>query len=120
MIRYDLPRPPSTNNLFLNLKSGGRTKSKQYREWVTEASGDILLQGRKSIKGQVVIAIAVNKPDNRRRDISNFIKATEDLLVDMGVIEDDSLVQRISIQWVSGQPFECSVIVQPYIQELAA
>ena len=35
----------------------------------------------------------------KRRDLSNLLKALEDILVTHGVVEDDSLVQKIVIAW---------------------
>lgn len=118
MIRYELPYPPSTNNLFFNT-GHGRAKTDGYKAWREAAGYAIIEQGRKRQPGPVSLALALVRPDKRKRDLSNSIKSVEDLLVQLGVIEDDSLVQRISIQWVSaGAP--CTVIVQTAEQELAA
>ncbi len=113
MLRYELPYPPTTNNLFTNAVKG-RVKSLRYRKWLTVAGQNIMAQGRRRINGQVSLSIAVTKPDNRKRDLSNLIKAVEDMLVSMAVIEDDSLIQRISIQWDAGLQAECVVLVQKY------
>lgn len=65
----------------------------------------------KRVPGFVGIKIQCVKPDRRRRDISNLIKAAEDLLVSMRVIDDDSLVQRLEISWVPvGAPCQIWVI----------
>jgi Holliday junction resolvase RusA-like endonuclease len=118
MIRYELPYPPTTNNLFANA-GNRRVKSKAYKAWSDAAGYSIIEQGRKRIHGHVTLSIALVKPDKRRRDLSNGIKAIEDLLVSMGVIDDDSLVQRISVQWVpDGAP--CCVIIQEAAEALAA
>lgn len=118
MIRYELPYPPTTNHLFANVRRG-RIKTDVYRSWREAAGYSIIEQGRKRIHGHVSLAIALVKPDKRRRDLSNSIKAIEDLLVSMAIIDDDSLVQRISIQWVAdGAP--CVVIIQEAAEALAA
>ena len=118
MIRYALPYPPSVNNLFANGKSG-RYRTDAYARWAEQAGFSIMEQGRQKLRGPVSLSIALVKPDRRRRDLSNTIKAVEDLLVSMAVIEDDSLVQRISIQWVgSGEP--CTVLIQQAEESLAA
>lgn len=118
MIRYELPYPPTTNHLFANV-GRGRTKTDAYRAWREAAGYSIIEQGRKRIHGHVTLSIALVRPDKRRRDLSNSIKAIEDLLVSMAVIDDDSLVQRISIQWVSdGAP--CTVIIHEAAEEMAA
>lgn len=109
MIRYELPFPPSVNNLFANAGKS-RVRTARYKAWAKEAGQFILLQGRKRLHGHVGLAVDLVKPDRRKRDLSNTIKAIEDLLVDMQVIEDDSLIQVLSVQWVeSGSP--CVVTV---------
>ncbi|TIO15608.1 MAG: RusA family crossover junction endodeoxyribonuclease [Mesorhizobium sp.] len=119
MIRYELPFPPSLNNLFRNIV-GGRTKSEGYKRWISLAQGHILEQGRKRLHGFVSVSVALVKPDKRKRDLDNAgTKAILDLLVSMQVIDDDSLVQRISIQWVESGP-ACSVIIQHAEEALAA
>lgn len=118
MIRYSLPYPPSVNGLFFNA-SKGRVKTDAYTAWREAAGWAVTMQGRKHLKGPVTLSIALVKPDKRRRDLSNTIKAVEDLLVSMAVIEDDHLVQKISIQWVpSGDP--CTVLIHQAEAEMAA
>src|SRR5687768_6995399 len=119
MIRYRLPHPPSTNGLFANIPGKGRVKTAAYRDWIEAAGYEILAQGRQKIRGKVSIAILASRPDKRKRDCSNLIKPLEDLLVRMAVIEDDSFVERLSVQWTdTGEGV--TVIVQSHEQELAA
>lgn len=119
MIRYELPFPPTLNNLFRNLKHG-RAKTEGYERWIRLAQGHILEQGRKRLHGFVSVSVALVRPDKRKRDLDNAgMKAILDLLVSMQVIDDDSLVQRISLQWVESGP-SCSVIVQQAEEALAA
>lgn len=118
MIRYSLPYPPSVNGLFFNATKG-RRKTAAYREWLEAAGWQIAEQGRQRIRGHVSISVALVKPDKKRRDLDNLLKPVIDLLVEMGVIDDDSLVQRISVQWVSEGP-GCAVIVQQAEQGMAA
>lgn len=113
MIRYNLPFPPSVNNLFANGKKG-RFRTDKYETWRTLAGQEIMAQGRKRLKGAVSMSVLAVRPDKRKRDLSNLLKAIEDLLVDMGVIEDDSLIERISIQWADADQYECMVLVQPH------
>lgn len=118
MIRFSLPYPVTTNHLFATVGKR-RIKSEGYQRWLRAAQGAILEQGRKKLRGNVSLSIALVRPDKRRRDLSNTIKCIEDLLVSMQVIDDDSLVQRISIQWVEQGP-ACSVIIQHAEEALAA
>lgn len=117
-LRYTLPYPPSTNGLFFNAHKG-RVKTNHYKVWLKAAGEEILAQGRRRVHGPASIAILVGRPDKRKRDISNLIKAIEDLLVSMQVIDDDSNVERVSAQW-AGDPGSCIVLIQPYEEGLAA
>jgi len=120
MIRYELPYPPSVNNLFANAKNGGRYPVPSYKAWRNEAGEQILAQGRKRLRGRFSLAIYVVRPDRRKRDVANLIKAVEDLLVEMQIVEDDSLAERVTIQWADEGSFECLVVVQPAEEMLAA
>lgn len=91
--------PPSVNNLFANVPGKGRVKSDAYRTWLNAVSWDVALQKQLPIKGEVELEILAGRPDKRRRDISNIIKGVEDLLVRHGLIEDDSLVRKLSVEW---------------------
>src|SRR5690606_33375108 len=120
MIRYELPYPPSVNNLFANSKNGGRYAVESYKAWRKAAGEEIIAQRRQRIKGRFSLAIYVVRPDKRKRDVANLIKAVEDLLVEMQVVEDDSLAERVTIQWADAGSFECLVIIQPAEVGLAA
>lgn len=113
-VRYELPFPPSANNLFATVGKS-RIRSERYKAWAKEAGQLIQMQGRKRVVGQVALAVDLVKPDRRKRDLSNTLKAVEDLLVDMQVIDDDSLIQVLSVQWVpDGVP--CVVTVSSLSQ----
>lgn len=119
MIKLEIPYPPTTNHLFVNVGKR-RVKSESYKAWLDAAGWMIAEQGRPRIRGHVSLSIALVRPDNRKRDLSNTIKSVEDLFVQMGVIEDDSLIQRLSVQWVDGVPGQCVVLIQEAEQGLAA
>lgn len=98
MIRLQLPFPPTTNTIWRNVK--GRTlKSARYRTWERAAMNEALAQRQQPIEGPIKVKILLGKPDNRKRDIDNLLKAPLDLLVALGLIENDSLVQSLSISW---------------------
>jgi crossover junction endodeoxyribonuclease RusA len=48
--------------------------------------------------GRLSVAIVAHPPDNRRRDLDNMMKGLLDGLVHAQVIEDDSQIDRLSIQ----------------------
>lgn len=94
-----LPQPPSVNMLYRNVPGKGRRKTKRYMTWIRAADWSVLEQNPEPVKGWVIVDITVNRPDNRRRDISNTIKAVEDLLVTHELIEDDSVVYEVRARW---------------------
>ena len=111
MICINLPFPPSGNTLYANRK-GGRYKTKRYETWLNAAGWDIKEQKPKRLEGRYQITLLVERKDNRRRDLSNTIKGVSDLLVAHGIIEDDSLEERVVLQW-SDTVKGCLVILEP-------
>lgn len=110
-IMITLPIPPSTNNLFFNLPRGGRAISKPYAAWKAEAQVVLMRQRPGRIMGEVEILIECRRK-RCNSDISNRIKAVEDLLVSQQVIEDDIRVQVITAKW-STEIEECRVTITP-------
>ena len=43
--------------------------------------------------------IIVERPDKRKRDLDNVIKALSDALVASGIIADDHLCRELSMAW---------------------
>ncbi len=101
MLTLRLPFPPTTNNLFFNLpgRRGGRAPSKGYKAWKERAAVAIRQQAPVPVPGPVMLSIVLGRPDRRRRDLSNYLKALEDALVQHGLIDDDSMVQTLSVSW---------------------
>lgn len=91
-----IPTPPSTNNLFANGKHG-RFKSKKYEAWIVEAGKELLAQKPQHFAGRVEVQLQV--PRNLRRDLDNHWKASLDLLVSHGVIQDDRFIERLYVFW---------------------
>jgi Holliday junction resolvase RusA-like endonuclease len=101
MIVVTLPFPPSTNNLFINT-SRGRIRSSKYDEWATEAGWELTRQRPAKSVGPVSLLFEFqSNRDKRKRDITNLLKAPEDLLVKFGVIEadDNTIVKEIRARW---------------------
>lgn len=92
--------PPSTNNLYLNVKGRGRVKSNKYVDWLNTAGLIINSQLKGRIVGRVDIQILV-EDCHPQRDASNLTKPLEDLLVKCGVIEDDraKFVRGVGTRW---------------------
>jgi len=86
----------------------GRVKTDKYKDWLIKA-GLIVnsqLKTNDRIEGPYGLRLRAYRPDKRRRDLSNLLKATEDLLVALGVVEDDSLCQSIEAEWAGEKTAE--------------
>lgn len=94
-----LPFPPSLNNLFANVAKRGRVRSERYRQWANAAGWELKSAKPQKVSGPVALTILLGKPDRRKRDLDGLSKAPIDLLVEYQVIEDDSLVQRLTLAW---------------------
>lgn len=89
-----LALPPSANNMFVNLKGGGRAKSAVYKSWCEEARYHVITAWRAAGKPewpaatpmQIHIRLGI---EGRSRDPSNCIKAIEDVLVRELPVPDD-------------------------------
>jgi len=99
MIEITLPWPPSVNTYWRNFD--GRmiisAKGREYRETV----GDQMTVQRmvKHYVGPLRVVIEAWRPDRRRRDLDNLLKATLDGLAHAGVYEDDSQIVDLRIYW---------------------
>lgn len=108
-----LPFPPTLNNLFRNVPMRGRVPTKKYEQWQKLAMGELMVQKARPVFGPVRVSMSFVRPDKRKRDLDNLMKAPLDILVKAGVIQDDSLITEIAIRWSApgGQP--CSITVRP-------
>lgn len=97
--------PPSVNSLYRNVPGRGRVKTARYKDWLMEAGLIVMSQVKSNerIEGPYGLSMRVYRPDKRRRDLSNLLKAIEDLLVTLGIVEDDSLCQKIECEWAREQ-----------------
>lgn len=99
-----MPGPPSVNDLFVEARNKyGRAKTHDYQSWIRRAQQELLLQKPKRHEGKVVLAF-FHGMRSVLADCSNYVKAAEDLLVTMGIIEGDNAktVQGVSSIWVPG------------------
>lgn len=102
---FVVPLPPSVNAMYANNRGTGRRGrhiTKPYAAWINKAGMAILRQrvGLPSSKmdGDVTLTLRMG-PRIKTADISNRIKAVEDLLVKMGLIEDDRFVTSVLACW---------------------
>lgn len=97
-----LPFPPTTNHLFSGGAGHGRRfVSKEYAAWREHAGIELRRQRPYPVKGMVILSFEFQEKDRRKRDVTNFIKAPEDLLVHYGLIEadDSSVVREVRAKW---------------------
>lgn len=87
--------PPSTNNLYANVPKRGRVKTDRYRTWLQAAGWDLKHYHNQRWTEPVYLTIAIGKL-RANADVSNRVKAIEDLLVAHRIIPGDT------IQWVKG------------------
>jgi crossover junction endodeoxyribonuclease RusA len=118
LVQLSLPFPPTTNNLFRNA-GRKRVRTAAYDAWFALASTHVK-DGHRQNLGAYCLSICLKRPDKRRRDIGNLEKAVSDLLVAHGVVRDDSLCERLTMQWDAGMKEECVVLVMPAEEALAA
>jgi Holliday junction resolvase RusA-like endonuclease len=90
---FDLPRAPSTNNLFRNVRRG-RVKTAKYQSWIETAGWELATQHPPKIAGSVAVTALVGL-SKRRPDIDNGLKALIDLFVAHQVLDDDANVVEV-------------------------
>lgn len=99
MIEITMPWPPSVNTYWRTFQ--GRmiisAKGRDYREAVAD---QVLMQkAAKHYEGKLKVEIEAWRPDNRRRDLDNLLKAVLDALTHAGVWADDGLIVDLRIYW---------------------
>jgi Holliday junction resolvase RusA-like endonuclease len=114
MTTYRLPFPPPLSALTNNVRGNGRAASPRYEAWTDEAGWMLKQQKAKPFGKRCWLLIGLETPNNRRTDASNRIKAVEDILVKMGVLEDDSrdFIRGTFAYWLDRPGKECRVTLQ--------
>ena len=98
MLIIDLPFPNSTNTHWRHAR--GRTyispQGVAFREAVALAAK---LHNAQPLDGRLEVGVMLYPPDRRKRDIDNYgAKSLLDALTYAGIIEDDSLIDRLVIE----------------------
>lgn len=98
LYEVEIPMPPTTNNLFVNL-GRKRVKSKEYVAWIKEA-GFFIREAPKLVQ-PVKINYFLTMRNGGSGDLSNRLKAIEDLLVKKEVIPDDNhkIIPEFSVKF---------------------
>lgn len=97
MIEIDLPWPPSANRYWRTFK--GRMlisrEAREYRAMVESIVSNLQIEKQ---LGRLEAALATYPPDNRKRDLDNLLKVIFDSLQKSHVFQDDSQIDKITIQ----------------------
>jgi len=113
---HGIPRPPSSNNMFVNVKGRGRVKSKRYKAWWTQAYYYVKANAPNALVAvarPVMVNITVKRRGPKVGDIDNMIKPVLDLLVTTGILEDDHLVQEVRARWGQAEDVTVSICAIP-------
>jgi len=111
-VDFLIPLPPSVNRLWRVGKNKAVYKSDVYRSWLNIVTPSIIAQcyGGK-VCGKYKLTVRAVRPDKRKRDLDNLIKAISDALELTAVIEGDHLCEHLEMQWVEAD-YECYVTVE--------
>jgi len=112
MIELELPFPPSVNTYWRNFQ-GRMLISKKGREY-RKTVADIVLLNRaaKHYQGKIKMTIEAWRPDGRKRDLDNLLKAPLDALTHAGVYLDDHLIVHLTIYWADDKGGKLNVKIE--------
>lgn len=99
MIELTLPWPPSVNRYWRTFQ-GRMIISAEGRSYRKAVADQVLIQrGAKHYAGKMKVEIEAWRPDKRKRDLDNLLKAVLDACTHSGVWEDDSNIVDLRIYW---------------------
>lgn len=102
MIDLTLPWPPSVNTYWRTFR-GRMIISAKGREYRKAVADQVLIQRcAKRYEKKLRVIIEAWRPDNRKRDLDNLLKAVLDSLTHAGVWSDDGNIVDLRIYWASG------------------
>lgn len=114
----DLPYPPSVNRLW-TVKPGGLYRSRRYEIWARAAGNEINRQKPGRVPGHYELFLTIEDKTANRPDLGNLEKCVSDLLQEHGVIDNDALCQRITLEWSSEIKGALVVVQQWFDSSLA-
>jgi crossover junction endodeoxyribonuclease RusA len=99
MLEVTMPWPPSVNTYWRTF-NGRMIISEKGRLYRKEVADQVLIQrGAKHFAGKLKVEIEAFRPDKRRRDLDNLLKAILDGMTHAGVWDDDSNIVDLRIYW---------------------
>ena len=96
-----LPYPPSTNRLWRYSKNGVY-RTPVYKAYIKECQRvqpAYQLWLHDPVCTPVSMQVWANPPDKRRRDLDNLCKALCDVIVHLGILEDDHWIHDLHLKW---------------------
>jgi len=99
--RLWFPWPP-TLNTYYSIFGGRKILSRRGRRYKEELAGLLALKQTRLTapeRGGIEAVIELWPPDKRKRDWDNLHKAVFDSLTQAGIIEDDSLVKKATVEF---------------------
>ena len=100
----ELPYPPSVNRIWRVGKNKRVYKDPAYTKWIEVCQYMIFAKKTVPVLGNYRLLIEAKKPDKRKRDIDNIIKAISDVLETCGIVENDCYCQEVTARWVKNGP----------------
>ena len=104
MVTLELPYPPTANTIWR--RGNGRTYlNPKYKAWQNEANAMYVIQKSEKtigtpIKGPFEVHMTFSKSFRRKgADLDNRIKPVLDQMQKLGVIENDSLAEKVTATW---------------------
>ncbi len=93
-MKFTIPKPPSVNTLY-GFRGWHKYMTRKGKEWFETAGWSIREQttiGKPLRESKLIVHAFIIIGD-----IDNLLKATQDLLTKMGIIEDDKWIMEISM-----------------------
>lgn len=94
----ELPFPPTVNSYYVKTQRGiyVSKKGRAFREDVADASSEQNVYGLK-LDVPLTLDVILYPPDNRERDLDNYMKALQDSITQAGVWANDSLIDNLNV-----------------------
>lgn len=99
-MKFDISVGPSLNSMYRNVPGVGRVKSSDYKKWAKLAMQEMMIQRNQPLPTPPV-TLTIRLPDSGGRgDLSNRVKALEDLLVRMHCLPDDNdrIIKKLVVE----------------------